>query len=205
MKAIAIMATQYRGYYGLGVTSKTADFGLASSLTLPMVTPALLDDEVAGDIDSSVVPTEINKKIKKKKARFAPEIVEEQDSESDHQDQVTLRNKKPRSWRSRFSGLFKRNSKREEAEEALPVQEEPVGPSVAESDLPARTVNDSEVELRKAKDKRKQRKKRDLKSRSVALETSPYVMSEESKFCCTVHIASYMQLNQPHPPCTCMA
>ncbi len=111
------MASYSHGYYGLsggGGSSKTADFGLAASMTLPMVTAVPdLEAEVAGHV---TMPNE--KRKRKKKARFSTDIEQLQETEEPKQGEVVLRNpsKKP-SWRSRLSGIFRRNSTREEKRE----------------------------------------------------------------------------------------
>ena len=176
------MASYSHGYYGLsGGSSKTADSGLAASMTLPMVTTVPdLEADVAGHV---TMPNE--KRTRKKKAKFSTDI-EQLETEEQQEGEVVLRNpsKKP-SWRSRLSGLFSRNSTRQEggdAEEAVPVQEAFVSQSVAESDLPARALDDSKVLVKKSNAKRKKSNKRDAKSRfNDDPSDMPYLIGEESK------------------------
>lgn len=190
------MASYSHGYYGLSGSSKTADFGLAANMTLPILTPLPDPDaEIAAEPGSATMP---NEHKNKKKARFSADTldrIEKQQlaEQSNGHEEVVLRHpaKKP-SWRSRLSGVFRRNSKRGDAEEAAQVREASVRPAVAESDLPSRTVDDSEVYLRKAEATRKKRKKRSAKSRSTAFDESPFPLGEESK-----------SASQPLPPFLC--
>ncbi len=182
------MASYSHGYYGLSGSSasKTADFGLAANMTLPILTPIPDSDaehEVAADPGSATMP---NEHKSKKKARFSADTLdrmEKRQQTNGYEEEVVLRPKKP-SWRSRLSGVFRRNSKRgagDTAEEAAQVQEASVRPAIAESDFPTRTVDDFEVDSRKAEARRKKRKKRSTKSRSTAFDESPFPLGEESE------------------------
>lgn len=186
------MASYSHGYYGLSGSSKTADFGLAANMTLPILTPLPdLDTEVAAEPSSATMPNE--RKKSKKKARFSADTLDrkekqelaKQQQSNGYGEEVVLRNlPKKSSWRSRLSGVFKRNTKRGsayEAEGAQVQQEEALTAAVADSDLPTRTVDDSEVDLKKSEARRKKRKKRSAKSRSTAFDESPFPQGKESK------------------------
>ena len=162
------MAATSHGFYGLG-TSKTENFGLASNMTLPIIKKV---EKEKGDRTAYSATMPHEKKKVKKKARFAVEQLEEEEEEQP-EPEVVLRNpsKKP-SWRSRVSSLFKRSSRLEKvADTGAAAVPDP------ENDPPTMTVDDMEVETRKAKKKR--RKKRDAKSHSTAFEDIPYVLNED--------------------------
>ena len=160
------MATQTHGYYGLSGSSRTADFGLAANMTLPMVTA--VDD--TADPANATMPTEQTSKKSKKTAKFAVEADNPQESQPKQEAVRSPVTGKP-SWRTRLSGLFRRNSKKdksfEEAGDTPAVQEGPELKTEA-SAMPSMTVDDLEVDKRKAKGKRKKTKR----PRSTAFDKS---------------------------------
>lgn len=158
------MASQSHGYYGLGGSSRIADFGLAANMTLPMVTAV---DKTA-DPANATMPTEQTSKKRKKTAKFAVEADNSQEPQPKQEAVRSPVTRKP-SWRVRLSGLFRRNSKKdksfEEAGDTPAIREGKTETSA----MPSRTVDDLEVDIRKAKGKRKKKTKR---PRSTAFDES---------------------------------
>lgn len=187
------------GFYGLGGVSKKGNFGLASNMTLPIIKKV---EKEKGDHTAYSATMPHEKKSVKKKARFAVEQLEEEEEQP--VQEVVLRNpsKKP-SWRSRVSSLFRRNSKLDTVADARAA-----AVPDPENDPPKTTVDDLEVETRKAA-KKKRRKKRDAKSHSTAFEETtniPYLLSEEMHNSKTKFYRTLYRLSVGSPsPFLCLA
>lgn len=138
------MAAQTHGYYGLGASSRTADFGLAASMTLPINTT--LEDKQ--DPSNSTMPSE-QTSTKKMTAKFAPEV-------EDHQDSVQQESRtKKTTWKKRLTGIFRSRSLKYESRKD---RRDPL--ATGENLGLKKTVDDFEVDLRKAKKKRSKKSKR---------------------------------------------